>query len=139
LLCGQRDHGIETGARVVENIRCRWPKIFYAAVKRATKSSDNGIIATEFAQEHDDQGRLLPTTTFAAYLTGLYFDPSKAIPRVVEETGSRILITAEDVVAALKKLSFNKAIGKDQLKDQMVRAAITESEEIATKVAAAFE
>ena len=52
---------------------------------------------------------------------------------------SRISITADEVVKALKKLSFNKAIGLDQLKDQVLRQAIKNSPEVAEKLADSFQ
>jgi len=90
LLCSHRDFGIEAGARMVESIRCKWPKVFYAAVKRATKSADNAIIATEFAAGHDAQGNLVPAVTFAEYLASLYFDPKRVTPRRITKIGTRI-------------------------------------------------
>ena len=51
----------------------------------------------------------------------------------------RIHITAAEVVGALKKLSFNKAIGLDQLKDQVLRQAIKGSPEVAEKLADSFQ
>jgi len=54
-------------------------------------------------------------------------------------TGSNVKITPEEVRTALKDLSFNKAIGVDQLKDMMLRTAIEKSEIITEKIAATFE
>ena len=101
------------GKHIVENIRCKMPKIFYAAVKRATKSANNCLIATEFEQKVDDNGNLAPTETFAEYLTSLYYDNKKSMPRKITRSGNFITITADQVIKALKKLSFGKAVGTD--------------------------
>ena len=68
----------------------------------------------------------------------MYFNPGLQPAPKIPPDGSYILITAEEVKHALKKLSYNKAIGLDQLKDQVLRQSIKGSPEVAEKLAFHF-
>ena len=124
---------------IVDKIRCKLPKVFYDAVKRATKNSQSSLLALGFAPNESPDGTLNPAASFDEYLTELYFKDGISTPPPVHAPGPKISITAEEVVQALKKLSFNKAVGLDQLKDHVLRQAIKGSPEVAAKLASSFQ
>ena len=64
--------------------------------------------------------------------------PADPMP-IILPAGARVSITSKDVVKGLQQLSHGKAIGVDQLSDNVLRNAVISSPELAAKLAAVFE
>ena len=109
-------------------------------VKRYMKYQKPVTIAISFKDEVDPDGTIREGRTFQEYLQSLYFKEGEehALPWV-QPGLYRATVNEEEVLYALKKLSYGKAVGLDQLDDKNLREALKESLPLREKVAGLFE
>ena len=104
--------------------------MFYAAVKRVSKlKSNKAIFAIEFAQKDANTAPI----SFGSYLKTLYWQPGQRIA-LNQNLGAHIAVTDDDIAWATKRLSSNKAIGIDKLKDTHLKLLLKYSEPVKEKI-----
>ena len=137
-----RDHQGEAFKHnhLLEQVRCRLPRVFYQTVKRAIRYARPSVIALGFRDEVAADGSVVPARLFADLLEELYgrTGPAYALPWV-PRSQYRASVTADQVLEALRRLSFGKAVGLDGLGDRHLRDALKQDESLREKTAGLFE
>ena len=91
--------------------------------------SNKAIFAVEFANEADDT----TTVTFSQYLKSLYWKPDQEF-NVQHAIGDHIAVSDLDMEWAATRLSSNKAIGVDKLKDSHLKLLLRTSIPVKSKI-----
>lgn len=135
LLCRQQVQMTNKEAKyLTELFRKRHPKTFFQATKTVIRLNKPQKIAKGFRTNDP-----LVTKGIDEYIHSHFFDDAKE-ERLNEVTiGHEMAVEVEEVYAALQKLSSNKAIGVDKLKDSSLKKAVRASEPLAEKLRDLFE
>ena len=114
----------------MENERRLAPKLFFNATKRVTKlRNSKAIFAIEFAQGQYKEAPI----PFSIYLKNLYWVDNCWL-NVIPPIGTRINISMSDLIWATKRLSSNKAIGVDKLRDTHLKFLLKVSPQLNLKM-----
>ena len=98
----------------IEQVRCKYPKAFFQAIKSAIRTESTAVIAKEFRDSGSERA-----PTFDEYTRKLYWkdDRDRSLPWKPCRS-ERVEVSDDDMIRAIKWLASGKAVGLDALPDR---------------------